>query len=827
MYFIFIRPLEIIMEAIYGIVLNKTESYGLAIVALSLIVNILVLPLYNRADKLQMETTEKREKIRKWQTHIRKTFRGEERFMMLQAYYRETGYSTLGNLAGAVTLLIEIPFFIAAYHFLSNYHAMFGKTFLMIRDLGKPDALLSLGHLQVNILPILMTLINLVSGGLYLRKSSVGQKLQVFGMAVIFLVLLYDSPSGLVLYWTLNNVFSLGKNVFAVIPRKHTQKEKSGKAAGASLHVLAVLSLISLTGICIPSSVVASSPLEFIAREVMVNPIHYVGTALVLAAGTFGVWLSVYYFLLRRSLGKWIDAAEACLVMAALFNHFLSGTDYGRLTDHLRYENSPEFTYGEILINLLILLVVAAVAAVVSLKTGIMRWLYISVTVVLLIMSGINVVKIHQISSEYLAAHDIEAGEKKAALELSTEGKNVVVLMIDSAIGPYLPFIMAEKPQLREQFDGFTWYSNVISHGNATNFGAPGLYGGYEYTPEAMDKRTDMLISEKHDEALKVMPQLFSEAGFEVKVINPPYAGYQEISDLTVFDGMERVAAYTNNDIFGNPEDPLEWERLKENGLFRFSIFRIIPTAGRMIFYNMGRYHDPVTNEKKASYLFQPLSELTASTRICKDGDHFILLCNETTHNSTILLKPDYDPFNEQEGQMWHDGYKIEDQDRNILKLENETDEGYYDVNMYSLMKLGEWFDQMRQNNVYDNTRIIIVSDHGSTVGNLDRVAVCQAACLLMVKDYDAKGFTVSDEFMTNADTPSIACSGLSEDPVNPFTGNAMDGHEKAGIQTVVVSQNWKIQLHTGNRFALDPEDRIYHFKGDIYDPSCWEKISP
>jgi membrane protein insertase Oxa1/YidC/SpoIIIJ len=37
-------------------------------------------------------------------------------------------------------------------------------------------------------------------------------------MALIFLVLLYNSPSGLVLYWTCNNIFSLGKNLASAPP---------------------------------------------------------------------------------------------------------------------------------------------------------------------------------------------------------------------------------------------------------------------------------------------------------------------------------------------------------------------------------------------------------------------------------------------------------------------------------------------------------------------------------------------------------------------------------------------------------------------------------
>ena len=39
-----------------------------------------------------------------------------------------------------------------------------------------------------------------------------------YWMALIFLVLLYDSPAGLVFYWTLNNLFSLIKNIFYKLP---------------------------------------------------------------------------------------------------------------------------------------------------------------------------------------------------------------------------------------------------------------------------------------------------------------------------------------------------------------------------------------------------------------------------------------------------------------------------------------------------------------------------------------------------------------------------------------------------------------------------------
>ena len=59
-----------------------------------------------------------------------------------------------------------------------------------------------------------MTLINCIAGAVYTKGFPFKEKLQLYGMAFLFLILLYNSPSGLVLYWTLNNIFSLLKNIY-------------------------------------------------------------------------------------------------------------------------------------------------------------------------------------------------------------------------------------------------------------------------------------------------------------------------------------------------------------------------------------------------------------------------------------------------------------------------------------------------------------------------------------------------------------------------------------------------------------------------------------
>jgi membrane protein insertase Oxa1/YidC/SpoIIIJ len=102
----------------------------------------------------------------------------------------------------------------AAYQLLSNAQMLNGASLGPITDLGAPDGLIALGSITLNALPILMTLINVISSAIYLKGFPLKTKIQLYGMALFFLVFLYNSPAALVFYWTLNNTFSLFKTLF-------------------------------------------------------------------------------------------------------------------------------------------------------------------------------------------------------------------------------------------------------------------------------------------------------------------------------------------------------------------------------------------------------------------------------------------------------------------------------------------------------------------------------------------------------------------------------------------------------------------------------------
>ena len=214
LYTLVISPLQLLLEVIFTVANRIIGNEGLSIIFLSIAVNFLVLPLYKRADELQAEERDIQAKMAYRIKRTKETFKGDERFMMLQEYYRINHYKPIYALKSSASLLLQIPFFIAAYRLLSGMQSLNGMSFGFISDLGKEDATFMIGSFPVNILPILMTLINIVSGIIYTKGHPLKSKIQVYGLAVVFLVLLYHSPSGLVFYWLLNNVFSLVKNIF-------------------------------------------------------------------------------------------------------------------------------------------------------------------------------------------------------------------------------------------------------------------------------------------------------------------------------------------------------------------------------------------------------------------------------------------------------------------------------------------------------------------------------------------------------------------------------------------------------------------------------------
>ena len=893
LYTLFIGPLELFFEILFAYTNKIVNHPGLSIICLSIVMNFLVLPLYKKADAMQAEERDTELRMKPWIDHIKKTFKGDERFMMLQTYYRQNNYKPTHALKGSVSLLLEIPFFIAAYNFLSHLQLLEGVSFGPIHDLGAPDGMLVIAGVAINVLPILMTLINIVSGMIYTKGLSLKSKIQLYGMALIFLVLLYQSPAGLVFYWTLNNIFSLIKNIFyklknpalvlcsmstmistlglvyilLINPMQQADVQYALLKLFVFLQVPLLIYLLNkrydfnkrvvhtkndkilffsscfliaiLVGVLIPSSVIKSSPEEFINISIDGAPMIYIINAAVMAFGLFVVWFGIFYMLLNNTAKKVMGYAMWLFAGIAIVDYMFFGQNYGTLAGDLTFINFVPETMHSHLINLGAILLLILVMSLIWKKKEFSKTILIASCIAMIGMSGINIHTVHEVLSKKIAQLNRLNGDK-IDIPLTKNDKNVVIMMMDRAVSKYLPYILDEKPELIKQFDGFTYYPNTLSFGGHTNFGLPGVLGGYEYTPKEMNKRKDESLVEKHNEALKVMPTIFSDAGFGVTFSDPTYAGYDWIPDLSIFDDNKNIKKFITKGRFSTKLSDKEKNKLMRDFVC-YGIMKITPTIVHEDFYDEGLFNN--LNPNKSYVLsdiwngtgidddfirsYDVLTHLSSITSIHDDKKPtFFMMCNETTHEPMLLQQPDYTP----EPVVKNEAYDYE-LNGEVMHMEKPMQVMHYQINMAAMIQLGNWFDYLKEQGVYDNTRIIIVADHGYfgkqfddlIIGKKDRDDIALFNPLLLVKDFNSKGFKTDDQFMTNADVPTLATEGLIDHPKNPFTGKDITNDAKyQGKQMVTNSSTWNVTKNHGNTFL---PSTWYAVEKNVFDKNNWKLI--
>ena len=945
LYTLLIKPLELFFEIIFVTANRFTNHPGLSIIVLSLTMNFLVLPLYRRADAVQAEERDIEKKLHRGVAHIKKVFHGDERMMVLQTYYRQNNYKPTDAFKGSVSLFLEIPFFIAAYRFLSGLQTLHGVSFGPIADLGNADGLITIGVFShpVNLLPIIMTAVNLVSCVIFTKGYPVRTKVQLYAMAVFFLFFLYTSPSGLVFYWTLNNLFSLVKTIFYKL--KHPREvlavlfavcgaalavygllffdniperqivtavigvgfmmplfrmafelrfaekrrecaafaERSHRAKSAEPNAvrfrLCGLFLTMLLGGHIPSGVIAASPQEFVSMFSYYNPLLYIAISLLTAAGFFLIWMGVFYGIANREGKLVLERILAVFCAAATVNYMVFPGDYGNLSNSLRYEEVPNILMPDIFLNLAAVIAAGAVILVFLHYRKIEKHVSAGILTGVIALGVMTAVNGHDImeSTQSLQTNAIRATGSDPVLPLSKTGKNVIVFMLDRALGTHIPYLMQEKPELKEQFAGFTYYENTVSFGGHTNFGAPALFGGYEYTPAELNKRDQESLCDKHNEALRVLPVMFEKAGFDVTVTDPPYANYQWSSDVSIYDDYPDIHAYITQGKFSDHSGAERVRADNQRNFFLYALMKSSPLFARTYLYNAGKYNQApgvkyTASEDEGQVIygtskqegvnqtfmdsFKVLQKLPEITEIVgtEGGQNtesgfgntgtgagtFLMMQNDSPHNSVLLQEPDYTVSSSVDNTAYDKAHRNRfSMNGRKMEVKGSLQYGDYEANMGVMLELGKWFDYLREQGVYDNTKIILVSDHGfgrkrfpqllldgyDTYKGSENIYDAEYYCpLLMVKDFGAKEFTTDRTFMTNADAAVLAVKDVIADPVNPFTGKEITDAEKtAHPQYILASNHYDVSVNDGTQFMPDTWISV---KDDIWNPENWNVLN-
>ncbi|MBR4159833.1 MAG: YidC/Oxa1 family membrane protein insertase, partial [Spirochaetia bacterium] len=346
LYLIFIYPIELLIELVFQLSYKLWDNCGISLAAVSLAVSFLSLPLYIIAERWQQKERDIQKAFKPEIDEIKAVFKGDERYMILSTFYRQNHYHPVMALRSSISLMIQVPFFIAAYVFLSNLELLKGQSLWFIKDLGAPDQLFSIGGFPINVLPVAMTVINIVASAVYVKGFAFKEKLQLYGMAGLFLVLLYNSPAGLVFYWTLNNVFSLCKNICYKIKFKKPQSFEKGLEKICSfcwrpleplyqqnslrwgIFLLSCTAFLLLVGAVIPSSLICSSVQEFSYIEPYGNPLGIFRFPFLQTLG-IAVWFIGLYFLFSKKTQTVFTFLLLAGMAGALVNTYVFAGGYG------------------------------------------------------------------------------------------------------------------------------------------------------------------------------------------------------------------------------------------------------------------------------------------------------------------------------------------------------------------------------------------------------------------------------------------------------------------------------------------------------------------
>lgn len=222
------RTLNSVLNFYHNIIdgIAKNWSWGLAIILLTITVRICIWPLHakstrtmKRMAKLQPEMAKLKEKYPDDPNKLNTEMMG---------LYRKFGINPLG---GCLPMLIQIPIFFGFYRMLQYAVELRGQGFLWVSDLSQPDTLAHVAGIPINVLPIVMA----ITSFLQIKMTPMtGDKMQqniMKLMPLMFFFFCYNFAAALALYWTTQNIFSIGQTwLMNKVPEPELKaREVSGK----------------------------------------------------------------------------------------------------------------------------------------------------------------------------------------------------------------------------------------------------------------------------------------------------------------------------------------------------------------------------------------------------------------------------------------------------------------------------------------------------------------------------------------------------------------------------------------------------------------------
>lgn len=179
-------------------------SYGVSIIILTLLVRLIFYPITARGNASMKKMQAVQPKLKE----LREKYKDNPQLMntKMMELYRTEGINPFG---GCLPILLQIPVFFALYSTFNGAVELRQSSFLWCYNLAAPDTVAYIFSIPINPLVLIMTALMILQQHLTPMSMDPAQKKMMMIMPVVMLFLFYNLPSGLTLYWTVSNIFSI------------------------------------------------------------------------------------------------------------------------------------------------------------------------------------------------------------------------------------------------------------------------------------------------------------------------------------------------------------------------------------------------------------------------------------------------------------------------------------------------------------------------------------------------------------------------------------------------------------------------------------------
>ena len=214
------KILKVLLEVFYFLIPN----YGVAIILLTILTKALLIPLSKKGTESTAKMSALQPKLQELQTKYKDD--PEALNNAMAKLYKEEGINPMGS---CWPMLIQFPIFIGLYGLLNKDFSLRGAMFIpgWITDLSIPETIFTLPFnipflgAQIHLLPIIYTASMIFSMKITQSATSgqaAGSKgmtwFMTYGMSIMFFFILYNAPSGLLVYWTMSNLLAILQQVY-------------------------------------------------------------------------------------------------------------------------------------------------------------------------------------------------------------------------------------------------------------------------------------------------------------------------------------------------------------------------------------------------------------------------------------------------------------------------------------------------------------------------------------------------------------------------------------------------------------------------------------